>query len=64
MYFATLEPTGRLALLRMVPLQILKFRLERAARADAAWLKATLDRESSLDRNIELSDDGSLTLAP
>jgi poly-gamma-glutamate synthesis protein (capsule biosynthesis protein) len=63
MYFPTLDPAGRLVTLRMVPLRLRKFRLERATRADAAWLKATLERESVLDRNIGLDPDNALRLA-
>jgi hypothetical protein len=44
-----LEPTGRLATLRMVPLRIRTFNLERASHAEAPSLEATLDRESLLD---------------
>jgi hypothetical protein len=39
-----------------------KFRLERATRADAAWLKATLERESLLDRSLDLDADNALRL--
>jgi poly-gamma-glutamate synthesis protein (capsule biosynthesis protein) len=63
MYFATLDTTGRLAGLRLVPLRIRRFRLERAARADAAWLKAMLERESVLDKSFEWEEDHALTLA-
>jgi poly-gamma-glutamate synthesis protein (capsule biosynthesis protein) len=62
MYFAAVDPAGRLLTLRMVPLRIRKFRLERAARADAGWLKATLERESLLDRNLDLDTDNALRL--
>jgi poly-gamma-glutamate synthesis protein (capsule biosynthesis protein) len=62
MYFASLHADGRLAALRMVPLRLSKLRLAHAPRADAAWLKATLDRESSLDRNLELDADNALRL--
>jgi poly-gamma-glutamate synthesis protein (capsule biosynthesis protein) len=47
MYFADVElATGALRALRLVPLRIRRFRLERAAAADADWLAATLTRES------------------
>jgi poly-gamma-glutamate synthesis protein (capsule biosynthesis protein) len=62
MYFATADPAGRLLELRIVPLRIRRFRLERATRADAAWLKATLDRESLLDRSLDLDADNALRL--
>jgi poly-gamma-glutamate synthesis protein (capsule biosynthesis protein) len=60
MYFPTVDAAGRLLTLRIVPLRIRKLRLERATRADAAWLKATLDRESLLDRSLELDADNAL----
>jgi poly-gamma-glutamate synthesis protein (capsule biosynthesis protein) len=63
MYFATLGPAGRLTALRMVPLRIRKLKLERATRADAAWLAAALARESLLDGNLDLDSDGALRLA-
>jgi poly-gamma-glutamate synthesis protein (capsule biosynthesis protein) len=62
MYFAALDPNGRLLTLRMVPLRIRKFRLERATHADAAWLEATLERESLLDRSLDLGTDDALLL--
>jgi poly-gamma-glutamate synthesis protein (capsule biosynthesis protein) len=47
MYFAQLDPSGgTLISLELVPLQIRRFRLARAAHADTAWLQQTLDRES------------------
>jgi hypothetical protein len=46
-----------------VPLRIRKLRLERATRADAAWLKAALERESLLDRGFELGANNALRLA-
>ncbi len=39
--------SGRLLDLTLVPFQIRKFRLNRASPRDAAWLQATLDRESA-----------------
>jgi poly-gamma-glutamate synthesis protein (capsule biosynthesis protein) len=63
MYFPTLDPAGRLLTLRLVPLRIRKLRLERATRADAAWLKAALERESLLDRGFELGANNALRLA-
>jgi poly-gamma-glutamate capsule biosynthesis protein CapA/YwtB (metallophosphatase superfamily) len=62
MYFPTLDPAGRLTALRMVPLRIRRFRLERATRADAAWLKATLERESEIDGTLALAADDALQL--
>jgi poly-gamma-glutamate synthesis protein (capsule biosynthesis protein) len=62
MYLAILDSAGALETLRMVPLSIRKFRLEPASRADAEWLKAMLERESLLDRGLELAADNSVTL--
>jgi poly-gamma-glutamate synthesis protein (capsule biosynthesis protein) len=64
MYLPTLGPDGRLESLRMVPLVLRRFRLERAARTDAAWLKSMLERESLLDRTLEMGEDYALTLRP
>jgi poly-gamma-glutamate synthesis protein (capsule biosynthesis protein) len=63
MYFPTLDAAGRLSSLRMVPMRKARFRLGRATRADASWLKATLERESVLDRALRLDDDNALRLA-
>lgn len=47
MYFPTMDVgTGRLIDLRMVPLVIRNFRLNRASPADAMWLGEMLNRES------------------
>jgi poly-gamma-glutamate synthesis protein (capsule biosynthesis protein) len=47
LFFARVEPTtGRLAGLRLTPMQIRSFRLHRASGADAEWLAATINRES------------------
>ncbi len=46
MYFVTMSPaTGRLAGLRMIPTMMKKFRVNHAARAEAEWLRQTLDCE-------------------
>jgi poly-gamma-glutamate synthesis protein (capsule biosynthesis protein) len=63
MYFATLDSAGQLLELRMVPLAIHRLSLARATRADAAWLKAVLERESSLDRDLDHHTDNTLRLA-
>jgi poly-gamma-glutamate synthesis protein (capsule biosynthesis protein) len=48
MYFVVLAAaTGRLVRLEMTPLRIRRFRLDRASRDDAAWLRDTLTRESA-----------------
>ena len=46
MYFVTANPsTGNLLRLEMTPLEIKRFRLERAKHQDAMWLRDTLNRE-------------------
>lgn len=63
MYFATLDPSGRLQRLQMVPLQIKRFRLQRATPEDAAWLRDMLAREGrALGTDARLATDNSLTL--
>ena len=47
LYIVTLSASdGRLVDLTLKPFKISRFRLNRAARADAAWLRDMLDRES------------------
>ena len=47
MYFPLIDTaTGKLIELQMTPLQLKRFRLQRASRADASWLRDTLNRES------------------
>ncbi|HSG63595.1 MAG TPA: CapA family protein [Gammaproteobacteria bacterium] len=63
MYFATLDPSGRLQRLEMAPLQIKRFRLQRAAPKDAAWLRDMLAREGrALGTDARLATDNTLTL--
>jgi poly-gamma-glutamate synthesis protein (capsule biosynthesis protein) len=64
MYFATVEPeTGRLAALRLVPMQIRNLRVNRASAADAGWLARTLDRVSRpFGARVEASGEGTLTV--
>jgi poly-gamma-glutamate synthesis protein (capsule biosynthesis protein) len=46
MYFLSLDPAnGRLSRLWMVPMQMRRFRLQRASEQDARWLCEVLDRE-------------------
>jgi len=46
MYFLTFDPgSGRLQRLQMTPLQIQRFRLQRASKPDSQWLAQTMDRE-------------------
>ena len=47
MYFADIDTNGDLIQLRLIPLHVRRFRLERASTADAEWLAQTLDRESA-----------------
>jgi poly-gamma-glutamate capsule biosynthesis protein CapA/YwtB (metallophosphatase superfamily) len=65
MYFVSLEATtGDLISLEMAPLQIRRFRLNRAAREDAAWLHRRLDRECrSLGGRIILRPGNQLVLS-
>ena len=64
MYFPTIALAGgELLQLRLVPLQIRRFRLRRAARADAEWLRDLLNREgAALGTRAELRPDGSMLL--
>lgn len=59
MYFPTLRPSGELAGLRMTPMRIRRFRLERASAAAAEWMARTLTRHSrELGTRVEAADDG------
>jgi poly-gamma-glutamate synthesis protein (capsule biosynthesis protein) len=64
MYFPRLAPaTGKLMSLDMTPLQIRKFRLNRATAEDARWLRDTLDRKSAkFGVQVTLKKDGTLAL--
>ncbi len=64
MYFANIEPSsGKLVQLQMIPLQIKKFRLNRASENDIIWMKDTFNRESkTLGTRIQLNEDNVLTL--
>jgi poly-gamma-glutamate synthesis protein (capsule biosynthesis protein) len=47
MFFPSVDPaTGRLAELHLIAMQIRNFRLNRASRPDAEWLRDTINRES------------------
>jgi len=63
-YFVTLDSaSGELVGLEMVPYRIRRFRLERAERGDAEWLRRTLDREGrALGTKVELAASGALAL--
>ncbi len=64
MYFVRIDPArGNLAGLRLVPLQVKKFRLNRASRSDTEWLRDTLNREGKrFGTQVELAVDGTLEL--
>ncbi|SDY20258.1 CapA family protein [Nitrosomonas sp. Nm58] len=59
MYFASIAPaTGKLIALEMVPMQIKRFKLNRASPEDASWLQRTLDEHSrKFNCRIELTSD-------
>ncbi|MGW4515593.1 CapA family protein [Streptomyces sp. NPDC004393] len=64
LYLVSVEAdTGRLAGVRMVPLQSRRMRLEHATTEDTAWLRAALDRCShALGTRVDLGPDGALRL--
>ena len=66
LYLVTVDPdTGKLAGLRMVPLQARRLRLRHASSQDAAWLCGVLDRISrAVGSRVNLDPDGTLTLPP
>ena len=65
MYLARLHADGTLAELALVPFQARRFRLGRVGAADAAWLHATLARESAgWGAAIRLRDDATLVVEP
>ena len=64
MYFLTLDAnTGQLLRLRMAPMQIRQFRLNRASDEDARWLRDTLDEEGGrFGTGMSLDGEGMLCL--
>jgi poly-gamma-glutamate capsule biosynthesis protein CapA/YwtB (metallophosphatase superfamily) len=65
MYFPTLEPGGEVVRLELVPLRIHRFRLQHATDEEAAWLTATLDRESrKLGARAERDPEGRIRIQP
>lgn len=57
--------SGRLLSLRMVPMQIRRFRLNRPSQADTEWLHQVLARESGkLGTTVALQPDGSFVIEP
>lgn len=58
MYFVALED-GAVVRLRLVPMQMKRFRLCQPSEADRAWIRATLDRESApFGARVEPSEAG------
>ncbi|HEV7932436.1 MAG TPA: CapA family protein [Actinomadura sp.] len=64
LYFASVEPdTGRLADLRIAPMQARKMRLHHASGADRDWLRGILDRVgTAFGSRVALQPDGMLTV--
>ena len=64
MYFVSINPgSGELTRLKMTPMRIRRFRLNRASAEEASWLAATLDRESGrFESRVKLQGDQSLIL--
>ena len=65
MYFVRMSPlTGKLVSLEMVPMQIQRFRLQRASKFDTLWLHDTLNRECKKFKNrVELTNDSTLIVS-
>ncbi len=65
LYFPTLDAeNGSLLRLRLVPMRIRRFRLERADAGDVRWLAQVLSRESgALGTRVRSDDDGELSVA-
>jgi poly-gamma-glutamate capsule biosynthesis protein CapA/YwtB (metallophosphatase superfamily) len=66
LYFAAVAPgSGRLAGLRMVPMQARAMRLRRAAGQDSQWLAGVLQRISHrFGTRVDLAPDGLLAISP
>ncbi len=64
MYFARIDPaSGKLVELRLAPMQLRQFRLNRASRVDAEWLRDTLNREGEkFGTRVKLAGDNTLVL--
>ncbi|GAB3200916.1 poly-gamma-glutamate synthesis protein (capsule biosynthesis protein) [Pontibacter aydingkolensis] len=65
MYFPNIDPvTGQLKSLKMVPMQVRKFKLNYASTSDTKWLQGTLNREcNKLGTSVKLNQDGSFFLS-
>ncbi len=64
MYFVELDPSnGKLISARLVPMQMRRFRLERASAADAKWLCDLLNKlGAKFNTRVKLQSDNSLVL--
>lgn len=64
MYFASVDPSsGKLIRLQMIPTQMKRFRIQKATRPDALWLKDTLNREGKkLGSRVEINKGNRLIL--
>jgi poly-gamma-glutamate synthesis protein (capsule biosynthesis protein) len=64
MYLVQMDPaTGTLAGLRMKPMQMKRFRVNRASRSDAIWLRDMLNREGKrFGTRVEMAEDNTLIL--
>jgi poly-gamma-glutamate synthesis protein (capsule biosynthesis protein) len=61
MYLAQFGGNSGLIELRLVPFRISRFRLQRASREEAAWLRGTLDRASSMfDTRVAINGENCL----
>jgi len=66
MYFVRLDPSrGSLADLRLVPMQLRRFRLRRAMPKDVQWVQRMLHREAErFGTEVSLNPDNSLSVRP
>lgn len=63
LYFASVERSGRLAELRMMPMRMRRMRLERVPDEDAEWLRATVEKISAhFGTRVDAGADGVLTI--
>ena len=63
MYLSKFDSQGKLVELRIVPMQMQRFRLNRASAADAQWLRDLLnDLGSPFGTSVQLKEDNSLDL--
>ncbi|RJQ48421.1 MAG: hypothetical protein C4530_24685 [Desulfobacteraceae bacterium] len=65
MYFITMDAaSGRLTELSMTPTQTRRFRVNRASRKDALWIRDTLNREGKkFGTQVEFDQDFHLVLS-